>query len=132
MTAHELLTELQRRGVRLTIAGNKLRYRPRAAVEPDLLPALRERKAEIMALVAEPDSSLVAAGRPEPGTGKVEFRHSDGLLSFGDIAVGWTPASWAAELRRKAGCCAQYRPDIADYYCQWAADIERRLEGGAS
>ncbi|HPF38951.1 MAG TPA: hypothetical protein PK093_09930 [Phycisphaerae bacterium] len=48
-------------------------------------------------------------------------------MQFGDICVGWAPASWAAELRRKADHCDAYRPDIATYYRRWADDIDAQL-----
>ena len=48
-------------------------------------------------------------------------------MDFGDISAGWTPTGWAIELRRKATCCDEYRPDIAEYYRKWAEDLERRF-----
>jgi hypothetical protein len=55
------------------------------------------------------------------------FKFSSDFMDFGDICTGWTPESWANELRRKASCCDQIRPDIADHYRRWAGDIEKRL-----
>lgn len=55
------------------------------------------------------------------------FRYAAEAMVFGDICAGWSPASWAAELRRKAGTCDAYRPDIAENYRRWAADIEAKL-----
>ncbi|MCK6486241.1 MAG: hypothetical protein L6R00_19135 [Phycisphaerae bacterium] len=49
-------------------------------------------------------------------------------MQFGDVCLGWEPARWASELRRKADRCEAYRPDIADYYRRWAANIESRLK----
>jgi len=48
MTATEILTELERRGVHLEVAGDKLRWRPKEAVTPDLVEALKQSKAEII------------------------------------------------------------------------------------
>ena len=51
MTAKEILSELTRRGVHLEVAGDKLRWRPKEAVTPDLVEALKKWKAEIIAAV---------------------------------------------------------------------------------
>ena len=48
MTATEIVSELSRLGVRLEVAGGKLRWRPREAVGAEMLEALREHKAEIL------------------------------------------------------------------------------------
>jgi len=48
MTATEILSELERRGVHLEVAGDKLRWRPKEAVTPDLVEALKQSKAEII------------------------------------------------------------------------------------
>ena len=52
MTATEILYELERRGVHLEVAGDKVRWRPKEAVTPDLVEALRQRKAEILGLLS--------------------------------------------------------------------------------
>lgn len=36
------------------------------------------------------------------------------------------PPKWE-ELRRKAGRCDEYRPDMARHYREWAADLEGRI-----
>ncbi len=46
MTATEIFEELERRGVELVVAGDRLRFRPREAVSPELLAALARHKAE--------------------------------------------------------------------------------------
>ena len=48
MTTTELLIELRRCGVELVAAGERLRYRPRGAVGPNLLDELRRHKREIL------------------------------------------------------------------------------------
>ena len=48
MTATEIVSELSRLGVRLKVAGDKLRWKPREAVGAEMLEALREHKAEIL------------------------------------------------------------------------------------
>lgn len=69
------------------------------------------------------DDPLPAPMSHAPAT----FRFSAGLLAFGDIPAGWTPAAWATELKRKAHRCRDLHMDTAAYYTHWADDIERRL-----
>lgn len=69
------------------------------------------------------DSRGQAASDPQVGL----FRFAGSAMQFGDVCLGWEPARWASELRRKADRCALYRPDIADYYRRWASDIEAKL-----
>ena len=49
VTATQILSELERRGVRLEVTGDKLRWRPKEALTPDLVKALKQWKAEIIA-----------------------------------------------------------------------------------
>ena len=53
MTAIKLLSILDRRGIRLEVHGDRLRFWPRSAVTPELANKLRQFKAEIMAVVEE-------------------------------------------------------------------------------
>ena len=63
MTATQILSELQHRGVSLEVAGDKLRFRPKAAVTPDLVEALRRRKSEILAVLRESPAPVKARVR---------------------------------------------------------------------
>ena len=56
MTVRDLLAELDRRGVKLAAAGERLRYRPRDAVSPELRAAIIEHKPELLARVAEEEA----------------------------------------------------------------------------
>lgn len=114
--AASLLAELARRGIELQAQSGKLRYRPRASLTPELAVRVKTHKSELLVLLAQ-----------RPATAPPRFRFTDGHMNFGDICAGWSPAGWADELRRKAGRCDLYRPDIAERYRNWAADIERRL-----
>ena len=49
MTATEILGELTCRGVSLEVVGDRLLFRPQEAVPAELVEALREHKAEILA-----------------------------------------------------------------------------------
>ncbi len=123
-TAAALLAELTRQGIELQARGNRLRYRPRAALTPELVEQVRARKSELLSLLApEDDQTSNRAAQTGPA-----FRFCDGLMAFGDVCAGWMPAAWAEELRRKADRCDAYRPDVADYYRRWAEDIEQRLK----
>jgi hypothetical protein len=68
MTAVELVTTLQARGVELVPAGARLRFRPGEAVSAEEREALRQYKAEILALLALDPVTLraVLGPRPEP------------------------------------------------------------------
>ena len=66
MTPTELLAELDRRGITLTVTRSSLRYHPRSAVDPELLATLTRHKAglrdallqaEAEALLARSDAS---------------------------------------------------------------------------
>ena len=47
MTVTQLFAQLYRRGITLTPTPSGLRYRPRSAMPPDLLAALRQHRAEV-------------------------------------------------------------------------------------
>jgi hypothetical protein len=69
MSAAAILDDLHRRGVRLWIKGEKLRWRaPEGVVTAADLSALREHKAEAMAIIREQD-----ADRIEERAGIIEF-----------------------------------------------------------
>lgn len=51
MSVVELLLGLGRLGIRLEADGERLRYRPRSALTPDLLARLKEHKAELLAML---------------------------------------------------------------------------------
>lgn len=54
MTSQELLAELEQRGVKLTLAGDKLRYdAPVGALTLELKDALRQHKPALLALLRE-------------------------------------------------------------------------------
>ncbi len=51
MNARTLLAELRNRGVELVMDGDRLQYRPRSGVTPDLLDRLRANKSALLKLL---------------------------------------------------------------------------------
>ena len=51
MDATEVLAELTRRGVKIMVEGDRLRFRPQQAVTPDLRAAMAAHKAELLTLL---------------------------------------------------------------------------------
>jgi hypothetical protein len=58
MAAQDLLAELGRRGVELAADGERLRYRPRDAVPPELRVAIVEHKHALLALLADEEAEV--------------------------------------------------------------------------
>lgn len=75
MTASELLTALRDKGIRLEARGNKLRYYPASAVEPELREVLAAHKTEVLALLKASDEEIawrIKAMLPQiPDTGPI-------------------------------------------------------------
>ena len=68
MNATDILGELERRGVHLEVAGDKLRWRPKEAVTPELVEALKQWKPEIIAaLTGSKTTGLGLCPDPERG-----------------------------------------------------------------
>jgi len=62
MSVEALLSELDRRGIEVVAAGDRIRYRPASRVGPDLLAWLRASKPELLrALAADPWARRAAA-----------------------------------------------------------------------
>ena len=61
MNATEILSELERRGVHLEVAGDKLRWRPKEAVTPELVEVLKQWKPEIIAALTS--SKMTGLGK---------------------------------------------------------------------
>ena len=105
MTATDILSELARRGVHLEVAGDKLRWRPKEAVTPDLVEALKQWKAEIIAALS---------GRKMTGFGKCPgpercggcYEVSPGVhLHPPRVSEDWK--AWLAKWQPKAGNAIQ-------------------------
>lgn len=52
-----LLVELARRGIEIRAAGDRLRYRPRSAMTPDLADRLTTHRADLLAILAAADDA---------------------------------------------------------------------------
>ena len=124
-----LLNDLARRGIELQAPGDRLRYRSRSAMPPDLAARLRIHKADLLAILAR---AAIDAIRPDPATespqdgrdARQRLRHArmrqDGsAISAGtpptiaELAAarpGWIPASWGIRLRQLAHVCQDVSP----------------------
>ena len=115
MDGVELLKEARTVGLTVVVEGERLRIRGPRSAEP-VARRILDNKASVLA--------ALHSGRPLAGG----FCIADRPMDFGDVCAGWTPHAWATELRRKAARCDAYRPDIAEHYRAWAADIESKLD----
>jgi hypothetical protein len=75
MTAAELLTDLERLGVRLEAHGERLRFFPQSAVTGDLLAALKQHKGDVLKLLTAPAA--------KPTIGKANSRTAYRLVGCG-------------------------------------------------
>lgn len=64
MTATELLSELQQKGIRLEARGDRLRYAPASAVTPELREALATHKAQLISLLKVEETKRHQKARP--------------------------------------------------------------------
>ena len=101
MTTQELLAELDRRGVTLTLTDASLRYHPRSAVDADLLEALTAHKAALR-------DALLAA-------------RADELLARCDGSSAWA-IEWARLHDRWGVPCHAFAT-----WAAWARDVARTL-----
>ncbi|MGD8451996.1 MAG: hypothetical protein PVJ57_09280 [Phycisphaerae bacterium] len=111
MSATLILAELQERHIELRVHGDRLRYRPRCAMTPDLAEQVKAHKAELLRLLRQTDTphELSLAERVETGY----------------VNPGWQPAAWAERLRQLADACEKMHPDTATRYRAWAANVTR-------
>jgi len=117
MTGAEILDRLSAKGVYVWPAGDKLRFAPRSAVDDDLLGAMRQHKAEILAVLAPAESSAPSILHELSFTERIES---------GYVNPGWTATSWARRLRQLANACDALRPDRAGDLRRWAHNVEGR------
>jgi len=105
MTATDILSELARRGVHLEVAGEKLRWRPKEAVTPDLVAALKQWKAEIIASLT--DCKMTGFGKcPGPERCGGCYEVSPGVhLHPPKVSEDWK--AWLAKWQPKEGSAIQ-------------------------
>jgi hypothetical protein len=97
MNAFELLQDFRSRGVLLEVQAGKLRFAPRDAVTPELRDALREHKADLLLLLAEPAdprTATMVAVLTEPGEAAepAELRTGTAVPVLTDLAVSFLEA----------------------------------------
>ena len=73
-----LLVELARRGIELRAAGDRLRYRPRSAMTPDLADRLTAHRGDLLAILAAADLAASDTAAPAPTYTPQERRLLDG------------------------------------------------------
>ncbi len=73
-----LLVELGRRGIELRAAGDRLRYRPRSAMTPDLSARLTAHRGELLAILTAADLAAGDTAAPVPTYTPQERRLLDG------------------------------------------------------
>ncbi|MCH7825447.1 MAG: hypothetical protein IH849_11645 [Acidobacteria bacterium] len=64
MTAAAILAETERRGIRLRTDGSMIDCRPKKAICPELLEAIRERKPELISHLQQSASRPIGCARP--------------------------------------------------------------------
>jgi hypothetical protein len=77
--ASDLLADLTQRGIELVAEGDRLRYRPRSAVTPELAQRLRTHKAELLAILGHAEG----AGGDDLAERARRLRHASGLPPWG-------------------------------------------------
>jgi len=87
MTAIELLEELGKLGVRAIPDGAVLRLRPGRLVPAELVSAIRERKAELLALLSPPTAPTLAPGAVREALGDSPTPHALAGLTFDIMAA---------------------------------------------
>lgn len=146
-SAAALLAELTGRGIELKARGERLRYRPRSALTPELAERVKAHKPALLALLQQdrpPETPLsgrdrAASGRTSPTSGgdrpeaparqdSCDVPHELSLAEraeTGFINPGWRPQDWACRLRQLAERCETVHPELAATYRAWAANVLR-------
>jgi hypothetical protein len=154
--AAALLVELTHRGFELQARGDRLRYRPRSAMTPELAERVKVHKPALLTLLradhaAEyrpPQPAQNGQNRPmaavAPQAGRVgrpnapehgescSVPHEPSLaerVESGYVNPGWTPTAWADRLRQLADRCEALRPNLAGQYRMWATNVLKNEKG---
>lgn len=135
----DIVNELRARGVELHANGDRLLFRPRDRVTPDMLARLRaakpalleflrsdplddlgvqtaQREAKHMGEASKTAGDSNAGARWVVGT-RLEPLH-ESLQGLVMTRSGWTPESWVAYLKRRARLCDERHGDWAALYTQ--------------
>lgn len=146
-----LLADLDRQGLELRARDERLWYRPRSAMTPELAARVGAHKAELLVILqpgAPPESpqgcqnSRTAAaappagriGRPSAPAGgsRPAVPHELSLaerIECGYVNPGWTARAWANRLRQLADRCEAIRPEVAAQYRTWATNVSENEKG---
>ena len=116
-TAGALLMELTRRGIELEPHADRLRYRPRSAMTPELIGRVKASKAALLAIlgatlpVGEPDAERCPDRRPDAARWPTTPTDApEAVATLATARTGWTPERWADRLRQLAGSCEARHP----------------------
>ena len=123
VTVTDLLREARRLGIELVADGERLRYRPRDRMTPELAQRLRERKGELLAVLCVTDTET-PCGSSESGIVSPPRRDTGGN-GWPPIPDGWMRSHWIDRLRQLAGRCEPYVPDRATWLRSWADFLDQ-------
>ena len=106
MTATEILSELERRGVRLEVVADRLRFRPKEAVTPELVEVLKQHKGEILTVLQsrQPATSYGLCPGPDKCGGCYSVGVIDGRERFihpPKVSPEWN--AWLTKWQPKKG-----------------------------
>jgi hypothetical protein len=98
--AREIINTLGNLGVTIHVQGEDLVLAPKSKVPPALVPEIRQRKAEILSLICQPEKPVGDGQLPpldRPPTNEMELRR---LIDYLDDPVAF--AEWFEELMGQA------------------------------
>jgi TubC N-terminal docking domain len=78
--AHSILTEITRRGIAVRVDGETLRFKPRLALDDDLVERIKEHKAEIIRAVVTEGSDQIFHSSTESLAAERRFGQSHAKL----------------------------------------------------
>jgi hypothetical protein len=87
VTAVVLVETLRARGVHLRAVGDKIRYRPISALTPEDLEALRQHKAEVLALLTRPPAFMLDTATVREVLGRKPNTHDLAILKLDVLAA---------------------------------------------
>jgi hypothetical protein len=116
MTAVEILATLARRGVRVEVAGDRLRLRPADRVPPELVDVVRDRKPELLAALLPGRILEALAAGPMTARSLARALGADRADVWREVEALWDRgAVWCEHTRElgKPGRLMRARPGAA-------------------